>query len=155
MAARVLVIEDDLISQDIIKSGLEAHGFEVDVTGDGFSAVRLLKEGRHDVALVDYHLPELDGYASARLLRELTDTDTGPKLIAITANANALMARPNADDLFEAVLNKPLELFAQPGAIGGKTLPLSGRAFAYHRHCGEPGRRFWRAVGEPAISNVF
>jgi CheY-like chemotaxis protein len=108
MAARVLVIEDDLISQDIIKSGLEAHGFEVDVTGDGFSAVRLLKEGRHDVALVDYHLPELDGYASARLLRELTDT--GPKLIAITANANALLARPNADDLFEAVLNKPLEL---------------------------------------------
>jgi CheY-like chemotaxis protein len=109
MAARVLVIEDDLISQDIIKSGLEAHGFEVDVAGDGFSAVRLLKEGRHDVALVDYQLPELDGYASARLLRELTDSGA-PKLIAITANANALMARPNAGDLFEAVLNKPLEL---------------------------------------------
>jgi CheY-like chemotaxis protein len=109
MIARILVIEDDPIVRSIVKGALEARGFLVDAVEDGFSAIPLIKRGGYDVALIDYQLPDMDGYASARLLRDLPESG-GPKLIAMTGNTNALMARSNATDLFEIILPKPLDL---------------------------------------------
>jgi CheY-like chemotaxis protein len=109
MSARIVVVEDDLISQDIVKSALQAKGFTVDVASDGFSAVQLLNKGGYDLALIDYQLPEMDGYASARVLRNMADSG-GPKLIACTANTNELRARQGVDDLFDGILPKPLNL---------------------------------------------
>src|SRR5271169_4470721 len=136
MAARVLVIEDDLISQDIIKSGLEAHGFEVDVAGDGFSAVRLLKEGRHGVALVDYQLPELDGYASARLLRELTDSGATECRRSLRGRAQQApgAALAGADDRDLAQRSTPQEADRRSGQTVARA-----RAFAAPASDSDPG----------------
>src|SRR5580698_8828216 len=109
MSARIVVVEDDLISQDIVKSALQAKGFTVDVASDGFSAVQLLNKGGYDLALIDYQLPEMDGYASARVLRNMAEAG-GPKLIACTANTTELRARPGVEDLFDGILPKPLNL---------------------------------------------
>jgi len=109
VSARIVVVEDDLISQDIVKSALQAKGFTVDVASDGFSAVQLLNKGGYDLALIDYQLPDMDGYASARVLRNMADAG-GPKLIACTANTTELRARPGVEDLFDGILPKPLNL---------------------------------------------
>ncbi|MBV9977010.1 MAG: response regulator [Hyphomicrobiales bacterium] len=109
MSPRILLVEDDLISQDVLKSVLEARGFVVDAAKDGFAAVRLLEKRGYDLALVDYQLPDMDGYASARLIRDLHEKG-GPKLIALTANAPALEARTGADEIFEMILPKSLDL---------------------------------------------
>jgi CheY-like chemotaxis protein len=109
MSARIVVVEDDIISQDIVRSALQAKGFTVDVASDGFSAVQLLNKGGYDLALIDYQLPEMDGYASARVLRNMAEAG-GPKLIACTANTTELRARPGVDDLFDGILAKPLNL---------------------------------------------
>ena len=61
------------------------------------------------LALIDYQLPDMDGYASARVLRNMADAG-GPKLIACTANTTELRARPGVEDLFDGILPKPLNL---------------------------------------------
>ena len=72
MSARILIVEDDAILQEAIKSALEGKGFKVDATADGFCGLELLRKGSYDLALLDYQLPEMDGYVSARVFRGLT-----------------------------------------------------------------------------------
>lgn len=110
MNRRILLIEDEPISQDIIRSLLVGQGYAVDVVTDGFSALDRAKAVRYDVALVDYHLPEMDGYALGRLLREQrSDAEGAPVLIGLTADRNGLAARRGADAVFRAILPKPIK----------------------------------------------
>lgn len=109
MAFRILLIEDDLMSQDVIRALCESRGYDVDVAGDGFEGLKLLREGSYGAVLVDYHLPAMDGYALARLMRDVAGgSPEAPKLIGITADQNGLAARRGADTLFDAMLSKPL-----------------------------------------------
>jgi CheY-like chemotaxis protein len=140
MSARILVIEDDLISQDIVKSALEARGFIVDAASDGFSAIRLLNEGSYDLALVDYQLPEMDGYASARVLHGFKDA-AALKLVAVTANMDALRSRPGAEELFDVILPKPLDLPSLLRAVS-TSLVDPNRSFMI-----DEATRLWRERG--------
>ena len=58
---------------------------------------------------MDYHLPELDSYASARLMREAAHGGVAPKLVAVTADRHGLTARSGAEAVFDAILTKPIE----------------------------------------------
>jgi signal transduction histidine kinase/CheY-like chemotaxis protein len=66
---RVLVIEDNIDSRDLMHMVLESYGHEVAVAGDGEEGVRCAHEVRPNVALVDIGLPGLDGFEVARHLR--------------------------------------------------------------------------------------
>jgi CheY-like chemotaxis protein len=106
MRERILLVDDDTLAQDLLKSVLQTRGYVVDTAEDGFAAVRMLRNERYDLALIDYHMPDLDGFASARLLRDVSSGDDGPKLVAVTADNNALSVRPGADTVFDAILPK-------------------------------------------------
>jgi CheY-like chemotaxis protein len=110
MASRILVVEDDDVQQFVLKSALEKKGYIVDVATDGLAAVRMLRSGDYDLALVDYRIPEIDGLASAKLLHEMMDKDAMPKLVAITANSSELESRAGEDGVFDAIIPKPLDL---------------------------------------------
>ena len=110
MASRVLVVEDDELQQDVLKSALEKSGDVVDVASDGLQAVHKLRTGQFDLALVDYHIPEVDGLASAKLLHEVMEKGTCPKLVAITADFSGLLARGGDKSSFDAIVQKPLDL---------------------------------------------
>ena len=84
MSHRILVVEDDGLQQQVLKSALENRGYDIEVASDGLTAVRMLRTGGFDLALIDYHLPEMDGLTSARVLHDLMP-DERPKLIAVTA----------------------------------------------------------------------
>jgi CheY-like chemotaxis protein len=153
MSARIVVIEDDIISQDIVKSALQAKGYTVDVASDGFSAVELLNKGDYDLALIDYQLPDMDGYASARVLRNMAEAG-GPKLIACTANTNELRARPGVDDLFDGILPKPLSLpslmrMIETSLGDPRRRKLLDEATRLWRERGLAGRPMAKVVPEP------
>lgn len=118
---RILLVEDDPVAQDLIASLLAVQGWKVDVASDGFTSLKLLRDYAYQVALIDYHLPEMDGYALARLMR---DSCSGRaerlQLIAMTADHHGLTARRGADRLFDDVLAKPF----QPHDLAAK---LAGR----------------------------
>ncbi|WNJ89972.1 response regulator [Bosea sp. 685] len=110
MTRRILLIEDEPLSQDIITALLRGQGYAVDVATDGFAALDRVRAVHYDAALIDYHLPEMDGYALGRLLREQHPSgDTGPVLIGLTADRNGLAARRGSDAVFRAILPKPIK----------------------------------------------
>ena len=110
MRQRLLVVEDDTLQQMVMKAALEKHGYDVEVASDGLMAVGKLRAGGFDLALIDYHMPGIDGFASAWLLRDLMPKEDQPKLIAVTAAADSLISRDVSGSTFDAVVSKPLDL---------------------------------------------
>ncbi len=110
MSARILLVEDDPVSRDVLSALLRVRGYEVDEAGDGFGALRCAQDTAYDLVFIDYHLPEMDGYALARLMRTLGEkTNTNLNMVAITADHFGLAARRGADCLFDRILSKPIE----------------------------------------------
>lgn len=130
MTHRILLVEDDALTAEIVSGLLRARGDQVDVVSDGVAAIGSLFKGGYDLALIDYHLPEVDGYASARVVGSMTPAVARPKLVALTADPESLCARDGATALFDAVMAKPFEpsaLFAQIDALlGTPELCVSG-----------------------------
>ena len=79
---RVLVIEDNEDSRDMLRQLLENAGHEVHDVGDGPQGVDAALRLEPDVALIDVGLPELDGYEVARRIRAGTQRDM--LLVALT-----------------------------------------------------------------------
>lgn len=123
MTRRILLIEDEQLTQDIVRTLLQGQGYAVDVAADGFTALERARSVRYDVALIDYHLPEMDGYTLGRLLREQhPGSDDRPVLIGLTADRNGLAARRGSDAVFRAILPKPIkpaDLFATIDRVCG------------------------------------
>ena len=84
--ARILVVEDDPLIQDVVKMFLMHSGFEVVTANDGVSALLLTHQAPPDLMLLDMGLPKLDGWQVARRLRASSTTRHIP-IIALTAFA--------------------------------------------------------------------
>ncbi len=68
---RVLVVEDSTESQLVVAAQLERLGYDFEIVGDGVSALEALQNSTFSVALVDWHLPGMDGLEVIRRLRML------------------------------------------------------------------------------------
>ncbi len=67
--ARVLVVDDEENITFLLSSALRHFGFDVDVAGDGRTALQAARAGGHDLILLDVMLPDLDGFEVCRRLR--------------------------------------------------------------------------------------
>jgi DNA-binding response OmpR family regulator len=67
---RVLVVDDEAPLAEIVRSGLVAEGFAVDVEGTGVDALWAATENSYDAIVLDIMLPGLSGYEVCRQLRE-------------------------------------------------------------------------------------
>ncbi|HET7686473.1 MAG TPA: response regulator, partial [Candidatus Limnocylindria bacterium] len=67
---RVLVVEDETKMAGLLKRGLEEEGYAVDVARTGADGLWAATEHAYDAIVLDVMLPELDGYAVCRRLRE-------------------------------------------------------------------------------------
>ena len=86
----VLLVEDNKVNQRLTAAILGKAGHRVSVAGNGFEALDRLSEGRFDVALMDLHMPALDGAQTVQLIRQREALDgTHLPVIALTANAMA------------------------------------------------------------------
>ena len=67
---RVLVAEDGLTLGELIRHGLEAEGFSVEVVTDGRTALRRVTSDHYDVVVLDIMLPGMHGYDVLKFMRE-------------------------------------------------------------------------------------
>jgi len=81
---RVLVAEDAMTDQMLIKLLLEKMGFHVTVVKDGREAVSKAQSEKFDLIFMDVHMPNMDGCEAARTLRK---KGIATPIIALTANA--------------------------------------------------------------------
>ncbi|HEY9105550.1 MAG TPA: response regulator, partial [Roseateles sp.] len=86
--ARVLVVEDNPINQELARDLLNRAGIVVNIAGDGREALDTLARERFDAVLMDCQMPVMDGYEATQALRQRPGLQDLP-VIAMTANAMA------------------------------------------------------------------
>ena len=82
--AHVLVAEDNIANQMLIKLLLNKHGIEVDIATDGEEALKMAHSSDYDIIFMDMQMPKLSGFDVTKAIRE-KDSDT--PIIALTASA--------------------------------------------------------------------
>lgn len=86
MSGVAVVIEDNAHNGYLSRFLLEQRGYTVELAADGRAGIALVQQMLPDVILLDIQLPEMDGYAVARALRDLDDV-RGIPIIAVTSYA--------------------------------------------------------------------
>ena len=66
---KVLIIEDEILLAESLKTLLEKKGFDVEVVYDGESGAEYAETGIYDLLILDVMMPKLDGYGVARQVR--------------------------------------------------------------------------------------
>jgi CheY-like chemotaxis protein len=84
--AKVLLVEDNELNQEVATELLRAAGLVVDVAENGQIAVDMVQAGQFDAVLMDVQMPVMDGITATRILRGMPEFDALP-IIAMTANA--------------------------------------------------------------------
>src|SRR5450759_163510 len=83
--ARLLLVEDDEINQQVARELLESYGIKVVVAENGEEAIALLREEQFDCVLMDIQMPVMDGVTATREIRKNPQFSKLP-IIALTAN---------------------------------------------------------------------
>lgn len=107
---KVLVAEDSPITQDLLKLLLNQRGHQVDIVSDGREALEALRNNQYDVALLDFHLPGLDGAQVAANIKSEANGRRLPRLVAITADIEGLLASSSCEN-FDHIIPKPLDIY--------------------------------------------
>lgn len=82
---RILVVEDDKEIQELITYFLTKEGYEVDRASDGLEGLKLLKENKNDLVVLDLMLPNLDGKNFTKIVRDISSEYGEPVIIMLTA----------------------------------------------------------------------
>lgn len=111
-APRVLIVDDHETVQAALQDQCDALGCIGIVAGSGEDALRHLAQGRIDMVLLDCNLPDIDGYALARMIRQEEAARKAPRvpIIAISAESGDAHRVHCLESGMDGVLGKPLRL---------------------------------------------
>jgi len=114
---RALVIDDSKAMRSILGRMLRGMGFEVVEAGDGRDALEKLKgAGKVDLALVDWNMPEMNGYEFVQAVRSehtydgtllmmvTTETEMEQVTMALGAGANEYVMKPFTQEVIQEKL---------------------------------------------------
>ena len=108
-AKTVLVVEDNELNMKLFHDLLEAHGYNILQTKDGMDALRIAREHKPDLILMDIQLPEVSGLEVTKWLKEDEDLKSIP-VIAVTAFAMKGDEEKIRDGGCEAYIAKPISV---------------------------------------------
>ena len=83
---RVLVVDDESEIRELCRVNLEFEGFEVLEAGNGFEALKVVREKRPDLVFLDIMMPGMDGWDVLRALKE-DDATAHIPVILLTAKS--------------------------------------------------------------------
>jgi CheY-like chemotaxis protein len=115
---RILLAEDNIVSQFFARHLLEQCGHSVSVVGDGRQALDLLDRQPFDLVLMDVQMPNMDGFAAAAAIRANEKATNGHvPIIALTASAMAGDEERCLEAGMDGYVTKPLRREALHAAI--------------------------------------
>ncbi|MFD2261398.1 ATP-binding protein [Lacibacterium aquatile] len=137
---RILIVEDEMVNRDVIAGLLRRDGHRVSLAEDGTAALDLFTPGSFDIALVDLHLPGVDGLAVARRLIE-TAAEAGERLPVLAVTANLM---PDDQAACRAA-----------GMMGLIAKPIDPQRLSRALSLAMQGRELWENMVAPATLTAF
>ncbi len=105
----VLVVEDNDLNMKLFHDLLEAHGYNILQTKDGMEALRMAREHRPDLILMDIQLPEVSGLEVTKWIKEDDELKSIP-VVAVTAFAMKGDEEKIREGGCEAYIAKPISV---------------------------------------------
>ena len=105
---KVLAVDDDADTRDLLRVILERSGAEATVLGSGKEALEVVKNRRPDVLICDLAMPQMDGYELVKNVRRLQPEVGWLPVIAFTASVRKEDLARSWEAGFQAHLAKPL-----------------------------------------------
>ncbi|HEX6706574.1 MAG TPA: response regulator [Albitalea sp.] len=137
LGARILVAEDNVVNQEVVRAMLEALGCRATLTSSGTEALAALSHDRFDMVFMDCQMPEMDGFEAVAQFRSGGDFVNPPHLPIVALTANALVgdaerclaagfddyvSKPFTQRQIEALIRKWTDLEAErPMDLGPRT----------------------------------
>jgi two-component system sensor histidine kinase/response regulator len=106
--ARILLVEDNDINQQVARELLEDSGLVVEVAGNGQIALAMAQQAPFDLVFMDMQMPVMDGVQATRELRKIARLGQLP-IVAMTANAMEQDRRRCMDAGMNDFLVKPID----------------------------------------------
>jgi CheY-like chemotaxis protein len=107
---RVLLAEDNPVSQKVAELMLSKLGHRVDTVSNGIEAVRAVHQTAYDVVLMDVQMPMLDGLGATEQIRAGLPAHRQPRVVALSASVLAEDRVASTRAGMDAFLSKPLRL---------------------------------------------
>lgn len=127
--ARILVVEDNVLNQQVAREMLEAEQFVIEIANDGRESIEMLGYAKFDLVLMDILMPGIDGYETTKLIRK-DPQHTNLPIIALTANAmasdhKAALAAGMNDYMSKPFhIDKLLSLFVKWVPVSNRVVPV-------------------------------
>ena len=113
---KVLVVDDDVKTVELVRLYLDRDGYQVLTAYDGVEALRLARENRPDIIVLDLMLPDIDGLEVCRTLRHESDVPV-IMLTARTTDQDKLTGLDLGADDYVTKPFSPKELAARVRAV--------------------------------------
>lgn len=84
---RILIVDDDPNSRDIVQTFLESRGYQVATAEDGQEALAMLEELKPELVLLDVMMPGMDGWEVARVIKNHPDFGR-TRVVMLTARSD-------------------------------------------------------------------
>jgi two-component system cell cycle response regulator DivK len=109
MTKTVLIVEDNELNMKLFHDLLAAHGYDILQTRDGMDALKIAREHRPDLILMDIQLPEVSGLEVTKWIKEDDNLKAIP-VIAVTAFAMKGDEEKIREGGCEAYIAKPISV---------------------------------------------
>ncbi len=108
--ARVLEVDDNVSNQIVVREFLKITKVILDIASDGKEAIRLCRQNKYDVILMDHMMPDPDGIETMHLIRsDEAGMNADTPQIVLTANAIMGSRAKYEEEGFDNYLSKPVE----------------------------------------------
>src|SRR5882724_4165661 len=107
---RLMIVDDNSTNRSILTLQTKSWGMVSDAFASGQEALDSIRMGnKYDLAILDYHMPEMDGLMLATELRKICDAQTLPLVMLSSGVQGRRAISGNNEEMFSAFLAKPLK----------------------------------------------
>lgn len=123
----VLIVEDNEKNRKLARDVLQFHGYQIVETDNAEDGIRLARERKPALILLDFHLPGMNGIEALAQLRADPATKAIP-VIAVTASAMTEDRKRIMEAGFDALQTKPIQVKEFVKAVGETIARARGAA---------------------------
>ena len=122
-AAKILVVDDNKMNRQVVRSLLKATQIQIQEASGGEESVEMAKKHVYNVILMDHMMPGMDGVEAMKQIRSIQDgPNSNTPIYVLTANAVAGAKEMYIEEGFDGFISKPI-VYAELEAAISATIP--------------------------------